>query len=88
MGPGYSPYYIRITETTYIYVKIVYLDDDVIVHPEPYGVTIDVSPELKENTVNEEYVLVSVVVFADGAITTITNTCANVTANPCNLKWN
>jgi len=88
MGPGYSPYYIRITETTYIYVKILYVDDDVVVNPEPYGVTIDVSPELKENTVNEEYVLVSVVAVENGAIKTVTNTCANVTANPCNLKWN
>lgn len=88
MGPGHSPYYIRITETTYIYIKILYVDDDVVVNPEPYGVTIDYGPELKENTVNEEFVLVSVVVVEDGAIKTVTNTCANVTANPCNLKWN
>lgn len=87
MGPGHSPYYIRITETTYIYIKLLYVDNDVVVRPEEYAVVIDYGPELKENTVNEEFILVSVVAVEDGEITTITNTCSNVTANPCNLKW-
>ena len=88
MGPGYSPYYIRITETTYIYVLIEYVENDVIVDPNSTAISIFPSPNLMENTTNTEYVLVSVVAFAAGAITDITNTCANVTANPCNLKWN
>jgi hypothetical protein len=87
MGPGYSPYYIRITETTYIYVKILYVENDVIVDPNDYAVTIAAFSELQENTVNDEYVLVSVVTFEGGEITEITNSCMNVTANPCNLKW-
>jgi len=87
MGAGYGPYYITITETTYIYIKLLYVYDDVIVDPNGYGVTIGVFTELQENTVDEEYILVSIVEFVGGEITKITNSCANVTANPCNLKW-
>lgn len=87
MGPGYSPYVIAITETTYIYVQISYLPNEVIVRPEDSAISILPSPELMENSVDLEYVLVAIVAFEDGEITEITNTCANVTANPCNLKW-
>jgi hypothetical protein len=87
MGGGF-PYTLAITQTTYIYVKMLYVENDVIVDPNGYGVTIATSPELAENTVNEEYVLIAIVNFADGQITSISNSCTNVTANPCNLKWN
>jgi len=88
MGPDSSPYFIAITQTTYIYIAILYVENDVIVDPNDYAVTIATFPELQENTVNEEYVLVSVVTFEGGQITEITNSCTSVTAKPCNLKWN
>jgi hypothetical protein len=88
MGVGAPDFKLLITASSYIYVKLTYVENDVIVIPEDYGVTIAKETTLKENTVNEEYILLAVVAFANNQITTITNSCMNVTANPCNLKWN
>lgn len=87
MGVGYPDFKLLITESSYIYVKLTYVENDVIVVPEDYGVMIAKETTLKQNTVNEEYILLAVVAFNGGQITTITNSCMNVTANPCNLKW-
>jgi hypothetical protein len=88
MGVGYPAYKITITQTSYFYVKLVYATNDVIVKPDEDAITIAHYTTLKTNTVNEEYILIAIVEVADGAITKITNQCENVTANPCNLKWN
>ena len=63
MGVGYPDFKLLITASSYIYVKLTYVEND------------------------EEYILLAVVAFESGQITTITNSCMNVTANPCNLKW-
>jgi hypothetical protein len=87
MGPGTPDYYIPINETTYIYVKIIYVANEVIVGPEESDILIVVFPDIVENLVDWEFVLLAVVEYDGSKITKITNSCQNVTANPCNLKW-
>jgi hypothetical protein len=87
MGIGYPPFYLTITETSYIYVKIIYVPNDVVVDPIEEAVTIAVKNELTQNTVNDEYILLAIVVMEDGKITQVVNSCPNVVANPCNLNW-
>ena len=87
MGPGNPDYYIPITYTTYIYVKIIYVANEVIVAPDPSDVLIVIFPDIVENLVDWEFVLLAVVEYDGSKITKITNSCQNVTANPCNLKW-
>lgn len=87
MGPGNPDYYIPIAETLYIYVKIIYVANEVIVGPDPSDILIVVFPNIVENLVDWEFVLLAVVEYDGSKITKITNSCQNVTANPCNLKW-
>jgi hypothetical protein len=87
MGPGQGPFYIPITENVYIYVRIVFVANDVIVSDAEDAVTVISRTALTPNTVNEEYILLAVVTYLDGVITAITNNCASATANPCNLRW-
>lgn len=87
MGPGQGPFYIAITQNVYIYVRIVFVANDVIVSDAEDAVTVVSRTALTPNTVNEEYILLAVVTYLDGAITAITNNCASATANPCNLRW-
>lgn len=86
MGPGFPPYVITITQTSYIYVKFAYVPNDVIVSPGSDGVTIAVEPELKSNEVNDEYVLIGIALI-NGDAMQLTSQCENVTNNPCNLNW-
>jgi hypothetical protein len=87
MGPGQGPFYIAITESVYIYVRIAFVANDVIVSDAADAVTVVSRAALTPNTVNEEYVLLAVVTYLDNAITAITNNCSSATANPCNLRW-
>lgn len=86
MGPKNPPYEVTITDTSYIYIKLVYVTDDVIVKPDEDAITVAVETELKTNTVDEEYVLIGIVAVYGDAVA-ITNQCTTVTANPCNLAW-
>jgi len=87
MGPGQGPFYIPITENVYIYVRIAFVANDVIVSNAADAVTVVSRADLTPNTVNEEYILLAVVTYLDGVITAITNNCASATANPCTLRW-
>jgi hypothetical protein len=87
MGVGNPPYRITITETSYFYVKLVYVSNDVIVKPDEDAITIANETTLMENTVDEEYILIAIVEVEDDKVKSITNQCQSVTANPCNLKW-
>lgn len=86
MGPTSPPYEVTITDTKYVYVKITYVTNDVIVKPDADAITIAVESDLQENTVDDEYVLIGIVIL-NGTNMKITNQCTAVTANPCNLKW-
>ena len=87
MGPGQGPFLITVTETIYIYVRIAFVPNDVIVESDSTAVTVVARNALTPNTVNEEYILLAAVIFLNGAINSIINNCANATANPCNLRW-
>jgi hypothetical protein len=86
MGPTNPPYEVTFTATSYVYIKLVYVTDDVIVKPDEDAITVAVETSLQTNTVDEEYVLIGIVAV-DGDKVTITNQCTAVTANPCNLAW-
>lgn len=86
MGVDSPPYLIPITDTAYIYVKLTYVTNDVIVKPDADAITITSQSQLVENTVNDEFVLLAIVT-KNGNVLTIANQCVSVTANPCNLKW-
>jgi len=87
MGLGYPPYILEISESCYIYCKLQYVPNDVILDSNNDAITFLQSNDLQENTVNEEYVLVATIVVTDTKITNITNVCAQIIPNPCNLKW-
>lgn len=79
-------YEILITGTAYLYVKMVYKENDVVLIDGASAITIANETTLQTNTVNEEYVLIGVVTLTDNLLH-ITNICTSVTPNPCNLDW-
>ena len=87
MGPGNPDYKITITETSYFYVKLVYVPNDVIVKPDSDAITIADFTNIQANSVDEEYILIGIVEVDAGKVKKITNQCALVTYNPCNLDW-
>jgi hypothetical protein len=87
MGLGYPPFYLTITQPSYIYIKYVYVDNDVIVSPESYAITIAISPTPFLNTVNEEYSLIAIVDFDGEKITKVSNNCPLNYPQPCRLNW-
>lgn len=89
MSNGGPPYYLEISETCFIYCKISYIPNTVLVIFEDTGITLLQSATALPNTVDDEYVLLAtLVVDAETvAITQISNVCLPVAANPCNLNW-
>jgi hypothetical protein len=80
-------YKLRLDETSYIYCKLQYVPNDVILLQTTEGITIYNSTDLLENTTDIEYVLLATVTITDDKISKIENVCQSVYPNPCNLKW-
>ena len=72
-----------LTQTSYIYVAITFVADDVVVQSMAYSV--QTSPIA--NTDNVEYVLIAIATVSGDAVTNIDNQCMAVTPNPCLLVW-
>jgi hypothetical protein len=87
MSLGGPPYILEISQSCYIYCKLQYVPNDVILDSNSDAITFLQSNDLQENTVDEEYVLVATIVVTGTKITNITNVCAQIIPNPCNLKW-
>ena len=80
------PFLITLTESSYIYIKYVYVENDIIIKPEEDAITIAHSPTPLVNTVNDEYVLIATVKIQNNVMT-ITNACPVNYPTPCNLAW-
>ena len=80
------PFRITLTESSYIYLKYVYVNNDVIIKPDEDAITIAHNKDPFVNTVNEEYVLIATVKIKDNVLT-ITNACPLNYPQPCHLNW-
>ena len=82
-----DPYTLELDTSQFIYCKLQYKDDDVVLDTNSDAITIFQSKDIMENTVNEEYVLIATVTIVNDVITTIVNNCTAVIPNPCLLSW-
>jgi hypothetical protein len=87
MSQSGSDLKVAISGTGYIYCKLTYKNNDVVLQDGPEAIVIIFDTELKENTVDIEYVLLASVTLSENVITKIENVCETVTPKPCNLKW-
>lgn len=82
-GPSFR---ITLTESSYIYLKYVYVENDVIIKPDEDAITIAHNTTPFVNTVDEEYVLIATVKIENNVLT-ITNACPVNYPQPCRLAW-
>ena len=80
------PFWITLTESSYIYLKYVYVENDVIIKPDEDAITIAHNTTPFVNTVDEEYVLIATVKIENNVLT-ITNACPVNYPQPCRLNW-
>lgn len=87
MGLGYPDYILEISESCYIYCKMVFVQNDVVLRSEQSAISFLQSSNIQESTIDDLYVLVAVVLVVSGYIKTIQNTCRVITPSACDLKW-
>jgi hypothetical protein len=91
MGLGGPPFILEIAKTSYIYCKMQYVANDVVLDTNTDAITVLQSEDILPNEINAEYVLLATVEVSgtgnDQKILQITNVCAAVSPNPCNLAW-
>lgn len=87
-GPAFK---LTLANTSYIYCKLQYVENDVILDSAEDAITVLQSETILPNEVNVEYVLLGTVEVSgndpDKRISKITSVCLPVSPNPCNLQW-
>lgn len=87
-GPAFK---LTLANTSYIYCKLQYVTNDVILDSAENAITVLQSETILPNEVNAEYVLLGTVIVSGSdpnkTISEINSVCLPVSPNPCNLQW-
>ena len=89
MGLNFPDYILEISQSCYIYAKILFNTTTLEIESGSTSITLLQSSTLQENTASEQYILIATVVTGGDpiAITQINNVCDRPIANPCSLAW-
>lgn len=89
MGLNFPDYILEISQSCYIYAKILFNTTTLEIESGSTSITLLQSSTLQENTASEQYILISAIsVGGDpNAITQINNVCERPIPNPCSLAW-
>jgi hypothetical protein len=89
MGLGFPDFILEISQSCYIYAKILFNTTTLEIETASDSITILQSNELQSNTASEQYILLATVVTATEPvrITEINNGCEQPSPNPCALAW-
>jgi hypothetical protein len=89
MGLGFSDFILEISQSCYIYAKILFNTTTLEIDPSDTAITVLQSNELQANTASEQYILLATVITGTGPvrITEINNICSQPIPNPCALAW-
>ena len=89
MGLGFPDFILEISQSCYIYAKILFNTTTLEIETGSDSITILQSNELQANTESEQYILLATVVTKTGPvrITEINNVCSQPVPNPCTLAW-
>jgi hypothetical protein len=89
MGLGFPDFILEISQSCYIYAKILFNTTTLEIETGSDSITVLQSNELQANTASEQYILLATVVTATEPvrITEINNICSQPVPNPCALAW-
>lgn len=89
MGLGFPAFILEISQSSYIYAKVVFDATTLQIKTESNAITILQASDIQENTTTDVYILLATVVVSGtpNAITQITNVCTQPVPNPCLLAW-
>ena len=89
MGLGFPDFILEISQSCYIYAKVVFNTTTLLIETASNSITILQSNALQANTASEQYILLATVVTGTGPvrITQINNVCSQPIPNPCALAW-
>jgi len=89
MGLGFPDFILEISQSCYIYAKILFNTTTLEIETGSDSITILQSNDLQQNTASEQYILLATIITATGPvrITEINNICSQPVPNPCTLAW-
>jgi hypothetical protein len=89
MSLGGPAFVLELSQSSYIYVKIHFKTNDVVVDPGTEAITVFQTSTVQTNTADYQYVLIGYVVASGSPlqITQLSFSCAAVVADPCALTW-
>jgi hypothetical protein len=89
MGLGFPDFILEISQSCYIYAKVVFNTTTLLIETASNSITILQSNDLQANTASEQYILLATVLTGTGPvkITQINNICSQPVPNPCALAW-
>lgn len=89
MGVGFPDFILEISQSCYIYAKILFNTTTLEIETGASSITVLQSNELQANTASEQYILLAAVATETGPvrITEINNVCERPIPNPCALAW-
>ena len=89
MGVGFPDFILEISQSCYIYAKILFNTTTLEIDSADTAITVLQSNELQANTASEQYILLATVVTETDPvrITEINNVCERPIPNPCALAW-
>ena len=89
MGLGFPDFILEISQSCYIYAKILFNTTTLEIETASDSITVLQSNELQPNTASELYILLATVLTGTGPvrITEINNICSQPGPNPCTWAW-
>ena len=89
MGLGFPDFILEISQSCYIYAKILFNTTTLEIETASDSITVLQSNDLQQNTASEQYILLATIITATGPvrITEINNICSQPVPNPCTLAW-
>jgi hypothetical protein len=89
MGLGFPDFILEISQSCYIYAKILFNTTTLEIETGSDSITILQSNDLQQNTASEQYILLATIITgtAPVRITEINNICSQPVPNPCTLAW-
>lgn len=88
MGIDTGDFHLVVTQSSYVWIRMEYKANDTVLIDGEDAIQIIASTDLKINTVDVQWVLISSMsVDVNASTIAITNVCAAVEPNPCLLAW-
>jgi hypothetical protein len=89
MGAGYPDFILEISQSCYIYAKVLFNTTTLEIATGSESITVLQSNDLQENTASEQYILLAAIATGTDPtrIVSINNVCSQPQPNPCSLAW-